>query len=192
MMPSNSEIYSLPERTLAEEGQENQQPEEQQPLTESDEEAPHPTRHHALTKSTRHTPTIQETIDKEQLQLHPETDVSIADREERAIAALLTRFKNLVDLAAAPPDDGATKEVAAAQAFQMEVESGALVRAAEDLLQLTRELKEMWLFGPLRGIGDGEGEGSMTEDSKKVGELVNSLLQKAVSGEDINGKSPSS
>jgi predicted metal-dependent hydrolase len=52
----------------------------------------------------------------------------IIDREERAVAALLTRFKNLVSLAAQPVDDGATKEVAAAQAFQMEVESSALVR----------------------------------------------------------------
>jgi hypothetical protein len=51
----------------------------------------------------------------------------IIDREERAVAALLTRFKNLVSLAAQPVDDGATKEVAAAQAFQMEVESSALV-----------------------------------------------------------------
>ena len=51
----------------------------------------------------------------------------IIDREERAVAALLTRFRNLVSLAAQPVDDGATKEVAAAQAFQMEVESSALV-----------------------------------------------------------------
>jgi uncharacterized protein YutE (UPF0331/DUF86 family) len=51
----------------------------------------------------------------------------IIDREERAVAALLTRFRNLVALAAQPVDDGATKEVAAAQAFQMEVESSALV-----------------------------------------------------------------
>ncbi|PMD21051.1 hypothetical protein NA56DRAFT_645784 [Hyaloscypha hepaticicola] len=60
----------------------------------------------------------------------------------------------------------------------MEVESSALVRAAEDLLQLTRELKEMWLFGPLRGIGEGEGEGKIDEDSKKVGEMVDTLLKR--------------
>jgi Surfeit locus protein 5 subunit 22 of Mediator complex len=53
------------------------------------------------------------------------------------------------------------------------------VRAAEDLLQLTRELKEMWLFGPLRGIGEGEGEGKMGEDSKKVGEMVEALLKRS-------------
>ena len=52
------------------------------------------------------------------------------------------------------------------------------VRAAEDLLQLTRELKEMWLFGPLRDIGEGEGEGKMDDDAKKVGELVEALLKR--------------
>jgi len=76
-----------------------------------------------------------------------------------------------------PTEEGATKEVAAAQAFQMEVESIAMVRAAEDLLRLTRELKEMWLFGPLRKIGEGEGEGGMGENVKKVGEMVEGLLQ---------------
>lgn len=53
------------------------------------------------------------------------------------------------------------------------------VRATEDLLQLTRELKELWLFGPLRGIKEGEGEGQMDVDSQKVGELVEAVLKKA-------------
>ncbi len=56
------------------------------------------------------------------------------------------------------------------------------VRAAEDLLQLTRELKELWLFGPLRGIKEGEGEGQIDEDSEQVGELVEVILKKAADG----------
>jgi hypothetical protein len=56
---------------------------------------------------------------------------TIKDRQQRGTAALLTRFKYLVDLAAAPAEDGATKEVAAANAFRMEVESSALVCPAE-------------------------------------------------------------
>lgn len=36
----------------------------------------------------------------------------------------------------------------------------------------------MWLFGPLREIGEGEGEGSMNEDSQIVGEMVEKLLRK--------------
>ncbi|OWP02960.1 hypothetical protein B2J93_3540 [Marssonina coronariae] len=57
------------------------------------------------------------------------TSNSLSDRSERAVAALLTRFKTLVTLAAEPVQDGdaATKEVAAAHALQMEVESSLLV-----------------------------------------------------------------
>jgi hypothetical protein len=55
--------------------------------------------------------------------------LSLVDREERAIANMLTRFRNLVQLAAMQNDagDSATQEVAAAQAFALEVESAALV-----------------------------------------------------------------
>lgn len=51
----------------------------------------------------------------------------LKDRQERAIAALLTRFKNLVVLAALPTEDAFTKETAAAEGLRMEVESNALV-----------------------------------------------------------------
>lgn len=51
----------------------------------------------------------------------------LVDRQERAIAALLTRFKNLVLLAALPTEDAFTKETAAAEGLRMEVESNALV-----------------------------------------------------------------
>ncbi|KAL3425010.1 hypothetical protein PVAG01_04291 [Phlyctema vagabunda] len=106
------------------------------------------------------------------------TTTSLIDREERLVADLLTRFKNLVSLATAPVEAGATKEVAASQTQQMEVESAALVRAAENLLVLTRELKEMWLAGPLRGLGEGEGEGTIDDDAKQVGQMVEKLLEK--------------
>lgn len=56
---------------------------------------------------------------------------------------------------------------------------GVQVQAAEDLLQLTRELKELWLAGPLRELGEDEETGKMAEDAKKVGEMVNGLLKQA-------------
>lgn len=58
---------------------------------------------------------------------------TIQDRQQRAVAQLLSRFKYLVDIAATPAEDGATKEIAAANAFRMEVESSALVSAVEYL-----------------------------------------------------------
>lgn len=73
-----------------------------------------------------HTPVSEVDLGFEPEERGQHTD-SIKDREERAVAALLTRFRNLVTIAAMPVEEGATKELAAAQAFQMEVESSALV-----------------------------------------------------------------
>lgn len=52
---------------------------------------------------------------------------SVKEREEKTVAELLTHFKNLMDLAARPIEEGATTELAAAQAVEMENESSALV-----------------------------------------------------------------
>lgn len=46
-------------------------------------------------------------------------------------------------------------------------------------MQLTRELKELWLAGPLRKIGEGENDDKMAEDSKKVRQMVEDILNKA-------------
>jgi len=103
------------------------------------------------------------------------TREALLEREQALIDALLVRFKNIIELTALPEHD-VSKEVAAAQSFQIEVETAALIRAAEDLLKLTRELKEMWLFGPIRGLGEGQDETKIDEDAKKAGEMVQALL----------------
>jgi len=107
-----------------------------------------------------------------------QTTSGLIDREQKAVADLLTRFKNIVSLAAVPEGpEGESLEVAAVQSVQMEVETAAMISAAEDLLKLTREMKELWLFGPLRELGEGEEEGQMAEDAKKVGEKLDALFK---------------
>jgi hypothetical protein len=64
------------------------------------------------------------------------------------------------------------------------------IAAAEDLLELTRELKEMWLFGPLRRIHEGEGEGKMDQDSKVVGGLIEEILQKQLESTKVGTELP--
>lgn len=59
------------------------------------------------------------------------------------------------------------------------------MRTAEDILALTREMKEMWLFGALRKIGEGEEEGSMGVDAEVVGKLVGEILGAAGSGAKV-------
>ena len=44
---------------------------------------------------------------------------------------------------------------------------------------MTRELKELWLAGPLRELGEGEAESQTGEDAKNVVEMVDGILKKA-------------
>jgi len=59
-----------------------------------------------------------------------------------------------------------------------QVLTGLQIKAVEDLHKLTRELKELWLAGPLRGIGEGEDEKEMAEDAREVTKLVDSIAVK--------------
>jgi hypothetical protein len=40
-------------------------------------------------------------------------------------------------------------------------------------------LKELWLAGPLRKVGEGENDDKMVEDSRKVRDMVEDILNKA-------------
>ena len=61
------------------------------------------------------------------------------------------------------------------QQFQLDVESTALVRAAEEIMVLTRTMKEIWLFGGLDTIQNpkdlGEGIDGGEKDKEEVREL---------------------
>ncbi|KAJ5103116.1 hypothetical protein N7532_003645 [Penicillium argentinense] len=69
------------------------------------------------------------------------------------ISQLLQRFENIMATATA---ENNTLTATAVESYQVDVESTALIRAAEDLLSVTRTMKEMWLFGKLDTIGEDE------------------------------------
>ncbi|KAL8806954.1 MAG: hypothetical protein Q9200_004847 [Gallowayella weberi] len=60
------------------------------------------------------------------------------------------------------------RNAAAVDAYKMEVETAALIRAAEDILSLTRVMKEMWLFGKLQTVGTDEAEERAEESAREV------------------------
>ncbi|KAI0018968.1 hypothetical protein F4780DRAFT_780845 [Xylariomycetidae sp. FL0641] len=76
--------------------------------------------------------------------------VALPDRHERAIAQILTRFRNMVAAAAEPVSRTATIEHATLNRMTMERETAALITEIEGLLALTHEIKRLWLQGPLR------------------------------------------
>ncbi|KAL9591252.1 MAG: hypothetical protein Q9179_007911 [Wetmoreana sp. 5 TL-2023] len=75
-----------------------------------------------------------------------------------------------------PGSYGGDRNAAAVDAYRMEVETAALVRAAEDILSLTRVLKEMWLFGKLQTVGTNEAEQRAEKSARGVEEGLRKLL----------------
>ncbi|KAK2743012.1 hypothetical protein FQN57_004968 [Myotisia sp. PD_48] len=69
------------------------------------------------------------------------------------ITQLLQRFENIMAVATV---DNPSLTSSAIETYQLDVESTALIRAAEDLLSLTRTMKETWLFGKLDTLGEDE------------------------------------
>lgn len=59
--------------------------------------------------------------------------------------------------------------------YQIKVETAALVRSAENLLTLTRILKESWLFGKLQTVGGSEAERRAELSAVAVGESLTRL-----------------
>ena len=51
------------------------------------------------------------------------------------------------------------------------------VRSAEDILSLTRSLKEAWLFGQLNAVDGAQGTPKTDEDAGAVGEALQRLLK---------------
>ncbi|KAJ9488235.1 hypothetical protein VN97_g5082 [Penicillium thymicola] len=105
------------------------------------------------------------------------TAKELLDRVDYDISQLLQRFENIVAIAA-NKFDGTSHVDAAVEAFQIDVESTALIRAAEDLLALHRLMKELWLFGKLDTLGEDERDVKRRE---KLEEDVEAI-QKALDG----------
>ncbi|KAF3915330.1 hypothetical protein AA313_de0204616 [Arthrobotrys entomopaga] len=90
--------------------------------------------------------------------------------------------------------------MAATQAHQIQVHTASMIKTVEDLLTLTRALKEAWLFGQMgedtapngeknnaaSSDGVGKEEAEMDEDAKFVIEWLKSKIQEGNMGDDEN------
>ncbi|KAJ5234719.1 uncharacterized protein N7469_003887 [Penicillium citrinum] len=92
------------------------------------------------------------------------TPKALHTRINTDISQLLQRFENIMATATA---QNTTHTSTAVETYQLDVESTALVRAAEDILSLTRTMKEMWLFGKLDTIGEDERDKERREKLEK-------------------------
>jgi len=90
---------------------------------------------------------------------------------------LRERMKNLAGLLKAPEPRNYTITYTATEQLRMDVESTALVRAAEEVMVLTRELKDLWLFGGLGTVRqEGKGDEVMEGDARVVYDFVSRMV----------------
>ncbi|KIX03794.1 uncharacterized protein Z518_07347 [Rhinocladiella mackenziei CBS 650.93] len=140
---------------------------------------------------------------------------SIADKpdESRISALSTTLIKRLENIFAVALDETDTQTAASTsddapapasltetsvQQFQLDVESTAVVRAAEEIMMLTRTMKEIWLFGGLDTLAqdhekdqDSKNEAArqkMDENVRVVEEGFKRFLDKYETMLDMNGK----
>ncbi|KAI0460529.1 hypothetical protein F5B21DRAFT_452203 [Xylaria acuta] len=105
---------------------------------------------------------------------------TLLDRHEQIIAAILTRFRNMVDAAGAPLPTAAAIPQASLNMMTMNNEVSALIKEVENLLALNREIKQLWITGPLRKPGDAEEknlEKVIDERAAGVSKLYNTLVE---------------
>ncbi|KAA8652416.1 RNA polymerase II mediator complex head subunit MED22 [Aspergillus tanneri] len=89
------------------------------------------------------------------------------------VSQLLQRFENIMATATV---DSTSHTATAVETYQLDVESTALVRAAEDILALTRTMKETWLFGKLDTLGEDESEVKRREELEKNAAVIEGVI----------------
>ncbi|KAI1743922.1 hypothetical protein F4680DRAFT_470424 [Xylaria scruposa] len=105
---------------------------------------------------------------------------NLLDRHELIIAAILTRFRNMVNAACAPLPTAAAIPQASLNIMTMNNEAAALIKEIENLLALNREIKQLWITGPLRKPGDADEknlEKVIDERAARVSKLYNTLVE---------------
>ncbi|KAI8952393.1 hypothetical protein F4801DRAFT_600025 [Xylaria longipes] len=111
----------------------------------------------------------------------PRTNASdLLDRHEKIMAAILTRFRNMVYAAGAPLPGSVAVPQASLNLLTMQNEATALIKETENLLSLTREIKQLWIIGPLRKPGDANErkfETEMDERAAGVSKLHSTLVE---------------
>ncbi|KAL1964985.1 hypothetical protein VTN77DRAFT_6185 [Rasamsonia byssochlamydoides] len=101
------------------------------------------------------------------------TSKALHNRINTNITQLLQRFENILAPARTDNPDNAYTAVGV---YNLNVEATALTRAAEDILSLTRSMKEAWLFEKLNTVGEDEHDvkrnRELEENVKYVGEAL--------------------
>ncbi|RYP06454.1 hypothetical protein DL765_009490 [Monosporascus sp. GIB2] len=105
-------------------------------------------------------------------------DENLLDRHNRTVAQILTRFRNVIGAATEPlPREGAVLEHAALNRFTMRTEMAALITEIQNLVALNREIKALWMRGPLRKPGENDGlDAEIDRKSAAVADMYQKVM----------------
>ncbi|KAI1767037.1 hypothetical protein GGR53DRAFT_483708 [Hypoxylon sp. FL1150] len=105
-------------------------------------------------------------------------NTNILDRHNRAIAEILKRFSNMIMAATESlPQTGNVIEHASINRMTMETECAGLITEIQALLALNREIKGLWITGPLRMPGeDAAREAALDNQAENVAKLYDRVL----------------
>ncbi|KAJ5143622.1 uncharacterized protein N7515_002409, partial [Penicillium bovifimosum] len=120
-------------------------------------------------------PTIETEADMTDTSLTPQV---MHNRINANISQLLQRFENIIATAAA---ENTSHTSTAVESYQMDVDTSALIHAAEDLHALTRTMKELWLFGKLDTLGEDERDVQRREQMQENVRVLQEKLAEAMS-----------
>ncbi|CZT14871.1 uncharacterized protein RCC_00809 [Ramularia collo-cygni] len=95
---------------------------------------------------------------------------------------LARRFENLISLATIQRGDRADSAVTQ---YSMKTETAGLIRAAEEIQTLIRQMQEMWLFGRLSTLEDSKAKAEVDETAKEVAELVRKLTEASETPDNV-------
>ncbi|KAK4097631.1 hypothetical protein N658DRAFT_500240 [Parathielavia hyrcaniae] len=89
----------------------------------------------------------------------------------------MASFRDLINTAAAPVDNTASTGQAAYRSMALQTMMSGVVKSTEDLLSLTRKMRELWVVGPLKAPGaqDAEAEQAMQQDADQVFAMLNAI-----------------
>ncbi|KAG8627170.1 hypothetical protein KVT40_004653 [Elsinoe batatas] len=102
----------------------------------------------------------------------PRNTPAVLSKIDQLRNSLIKRFENLVEMAEIKRTD---RNTTALLEYRIQVETTGLVRTAEEILALTRQLQEMWLFGQLNTLEVSDMQDKVDTQAQKVAALLRQL-----------------
>ncbi|EGS20325.1 uncharacterized protein CTHT_0021510 [Thermochaetoides thermophila DSM 1495] len=103
---------------------------------------------------------------------------NLLERKNILIASIMTSYRDLITHATSPITSAtASPGHAGYSSMALSTAIHAAVKYTEDLLSLTRTLRELWVVGPLTGPGekDAQAEEGMAKDAEVVWDVLNEM-----------------